>query len=93
MIKIYNRIKLDTLANLFDTTRQTISRWRGEKKEKPALNFAYQYLDEEKINEFIETGKVEHFERINKREVINPNIENLILQDINKEFYINQKNL
>ena len=39
MIRIYNRIKLDTLANLFDTTRQTIARWRGEKKIKPALNF------------------------------------------------------
>ncbi len=93
MIRIYNRIKLDTLANLFDTTRQTIARWRGEKKIKPALNFTYQYHDEEKINEFIETGKVEHFERMDKREVVNPNIENLILQDINKEFYINQKNL
>lgn len=93
MIEIHNRIKIGTLAKLFDTTRQTISRWRGEKKATPALTFAYKYLDEEKINEFIETGKVEYFEGMDKREVLNPNIENLILKDINKEFYINQKNL
>lgn len=38
-----NLIKLDLFAKLFDTTRQTIARWKKE-ENKPAVNFTEKYL-------------------------------------------------
>lgn len=55
-----NLIKLDLFAKLFDTTRQTIARWK--KENRPSVNFTEKYLDNEMIKEFIVTGKVSCFE-------------------------------
>lgn len=55
-----NLIKLDLFAKLFDTTRQTIARWK--KENRPSVNFTEKYLDNEMIKEFIDTGKVSCFE-------------------------------
>lgn len=55
-----NLIKLDLFAKLFDTTRQTIARWK--KENRPSVNFTEKYLDNEMIKEFIVTGKVSRFE-------------------------------
>ena len=89
----HKKIKLENLAKFFNTTRQTIARWKTE-DNKLALVLTHKYLDDRKINEFITTGKIEKFEEMNnKYEVINPNIENVILNDVHKEFHMSQKNL
>ena len=52
----------EKLAEFFDVTRQTISNWKQEDK-KTVIKFAYKYLDDEKIDEFVKTGEISQFEQ------------------------------
>lgn len=96
------RIKLEPLATFFDTTRQTIARWRNN-KEVPALNLTEQYLDDNSINEFIKTGSIAKldnigqqntplnlaFEKINQRVKTSfENIKNPYVKEIYKLFSV-----
>ena len=92
MVYFYKKIKLDNLAKFFDTTRQTIARWKTE-DNKLALVLTHKYLDDEKINEFITTGKIEKFEKMNEPEVLNQNIVNVIFKDIDNNFDLNEKSI
>lgn len=81
---LYKRIKLDTLAKFFNTTRQTIATHEKEDK-KPALKFSRQYLDENSINEFISTGAVSKFDKPITT-FFNSRVANKILSDVNRSF-------
>ena len=86
-----NLIKLDLFAKLFDTTRQTIARWKKE-ENKPAVNFTEKYLSNDMIKEFITTGKVLCFEDTDSNRetlyIVISNLKRVV------EFYekLNQKN-
>lgn len=81
---LFQRIKLDTLAKFFNTTRQTIARQEKE-NNKPALKFSRQYLDENRINEFISTGSISIFDKPTTT-FFNSRVENKILSDVNRTF-------
>lgn len=55
------KIKLDNLAKFFDTTRQTVARWKKE-DNKLALDFAHKYLDDDLLEEFFKRGEISKFE-------------------------------
>jgi len=56
-------ITQEKLAEFFDMTRQTIAKWKQQEDSKPAIRFAYKYLDDEKIEEFLKTGEIEEFDK------------------------------
>lgn len=73
------KIKLDNLAKFFDTTRQTVARWKKE-DNKLALDFAHKYLDDDLLEEFFK--KEEKFQNLK--------IENLKNLQKFKEYYFKQ---
>ena len=51
-----------SIARLFEMTSQGIGKWKKEKR--PIISFIEKYLNDENIQEFLETGKIEKFENI-----------------------------
>lgn len=51
-----------SIARLFEMTSQGIGKWKKEKR--PIIAFIEKYLNDENIQEFLETGKIEKFENI-----------------------------
>lgn len=59
------KLNIKTIAIFFNITRQTVYRCLNN-NESPALKFTKQYLDDEAIFEFLETGKILKFENKSK---------------------------
>lgn len=78
------KIKLDNLAKYFDTTRQTIARWKRE-ENKFALKFADKYLDDGLLEEFFETEKISKFEE-NKYDELTK-IQDYMLSNISRKVF------
>lgn len=78
------KIKLDNLAKYFDTTRQTIARWKKE-ENKFALKFADKYLDDDLLEEFFETEKISKFEE-NKYDELTK-IQDYMLSNISRKVF------
>jgi hypothetical protein len=51
-----------SIARLFEMTSQGIGKWKKEKR--PIIAFIEKYLNDENIQEFLETGKIQKFENI-----------------------------
>lgn len=75
------KIKLDNLAKFFDTTRQTVARWKKE-DNKLALDFAHKYLDDELLEEFFKRGEISKFEDKNFEELTE--VQGILLQTISR---------
>ena len=87
------KIKLDNLAKFFDTTRQTVARWKKE-DNKLALNFVHKYLDDELLEEFFKKGEVSKFEASKFDEFTE--VQGILLQTISRrvlDYYRNIDNL
>lgn len=78
------KIKLDNLAKYFDTTRQTIARWKKE-ENKFALKFADKYLDDDLLEEFFETERISKFEE-NKYDELTK-IQDYLLSNISRKVF------
>ena len=80
----------EKLAEFFDVTRQTISNWKQEDK-KPAMKFAYKYLDDEKIEDFLQIGEISQFEQNLFDEF--SNLQDFLLEKKAKDVYDYFKNI
>lgn len=57
------KIKKNLMAKLFNSTTQSIYNWE---KDKPIIDLIYKYFNDDQIEEFLETGKIDKLENKNK---------------------------
>lgn len=84
------KIKLDNLAKFFDTTRQTVARWKKE-DNKLALDFAHKYLDDELLEEFFQKGEISKFEDRKFEEFTE--VQGILLQTISRRILDYYRNI
>lgn len=53
--------KIDNISKLFDFANSTVYKWKKEKR--PILELIDKYFIDEEIEEFLETGKIDKFEK------------------------------
>jgi hypothetical protein len=54
---------ISTLSDLLGNSHKTISNWKKEKR--PIINLLYKYFLKEELKEFLETGEIKKFEKLN----------------------------
>ena len=54
---------ISTLSDLLGNSHKTISNWKKEKR--PIINLLYKYFTKEELKEFLETGKIDKFDKLN----------------------------